>query len=259
MFALVNPEGSTEAGQTALKVADQVATHVDKAVVDQFSHMTEQISAWSITAPEKALQGKQYLYELSKTLKLTGSELEYAGIPKGYFSDLRGAEVSEQLIESKADDHILRMAPYLEHGKAVPIKLDRVSELTGLPEKQVRKLVKQNPDVLEQMTNGQVIYMDKVYRDIYLEAHPQYLGIDATIEVHHKLPQELLTRHPDWFSPKEIHNVENLVGIPKSSATHDLISEEWRIFWQNNSSATKQKILDLAKSIDNKYGKDYLP
>jgi hypothetical protein len=40
MFAMVNPEGSTEAGETAIKIADKVATSVDRKVWDAVDSAT---------------------------------------------------------------------------------------------------------------------------------------------------------------------------------------------------------------------------
>lgn len=252
MFALVNPEGSTEAGQAALKVADQFATHVDKAVVDQFSHMTEQISAWSITAPEKALQGKQYLYELSKTLKLTGPELEYAGIPKGYFSELRAVEASEKLIEGKANDHILRMSPWYERGKSHPISADKAAKRAGIEKSDLQNLTK------EQLNEAGLSYLPKPYRQLYLEANPQYANYPGGLQVHHRIPQDVLKLFPQLFGAEEVNALANLRGLPNRAGAHGQLSQAWRIFLRNEN-LTRQDILDYANLMDARFGRSYLP
>nr|MBP9093957.1 hypothetical protein [bacterium] len=252
MFAMVNPEGSTETGQAALKVAEHVATHVDKAVIDQFAHMTKQISSWSVSAPEKALQGKQYLYDLSKTLKLTGPELEFAGIPKGYFSELHGVEASEKLIEGKADDHILRMSPWYERGKSHPISADKAAKRAGIEKSDLQNLTK------EQLNEAGLSYLPKPYRQLYLEANPQYANYPGGLQVHHRIPQDVLKLFPQLFGAEEVNALANLRGLPNRAGAHGQLSQAWRIFLRNEN-LTRQDILDYANLMDARFGRSYLP
>jgi hypothetical protein len=103
MFGLTNLEGSTEAADAALKIADTVATHVDKAVMKTIAQSIKAIDDIARTAPEAAQQSKQMLFDYLKGKGLTGPELEYAGIPKGYFDGLPNIE------QAKPDDSILKM------------------------------------------------------------------------------------------------------------------------------------------------------
>jgi hypothetical protein len=175
-------------------------------------------------------------------------------------AQLKWSEVARPL-ESDAEQFTSKMSPWFEKGtkKALEGGSKRAAELTGLPESHLKKLVKQDPGALERLTNGRLIYMEKEYRDIYLEAHPQYMGIDETFVVHHKIPQTLLSRHPDWFSHNEIHDVKNLVGIPGGSGVHDLISIEWKRFLRDCPNISKQQVLQKVKDIDTKFGAEYLP
>lgn len=174
-----------------------------------------------------------------------------------------GAKWSElaRPAEQGVKDHVMAMAEWFERGtkKALKGGSAEVSKITGLPEEQIKKIAKKDPDAIERLTGGKIIYMEKDYRTIYLEAHPQYMGIDETFEVHHRIPQDLLTRHPDWFSHNEIHDLQNLVGIPKSTGAHELINDEWKDFWRDYPNATKQQVLQKVKDIDTNYGADYLP
>lgn len=91
MFGMVNPEGSTQAAESALNIADQVVTHVDGAVVDAIQKAMQATKEMAQNAPELAQQSKQMLYDYTRKLGLSGPELEYAGVPKGYFDDLSQA------------------------------------------------------------------------------------------------------------------------------------------------------------------------
>lgn len=170
-------------------------------------------------------------------------------------------DVVKEVKEKGFKDYIMEMSPFFEKGKKKPLKgvSERAAELTGLPEEQVKKLVKNDPDALERLTGGKLIYMEKEYREIYLQANPHYRNYSKPFDVHHRIPQDLLTRHPDWFSHKEIHDAKNLVGIPRSTRAHSLINQEWRRFWDAYPNATKQDLLKKVTEIDKQYGADYLP
>lgn len=100
MFGLVNPEGSTEGGELALKIADGVASHVDAAVMKAIQQSLKAAEEAAKTSPEIAQEMKQMLQNYLRDKGLTGPELEYAGVPKGYFDGLG---------TPKPDDHVLLM------------------------------------------------------------------------------------------------------------------------------------------------------
>lgn len=100
MFGLANPEGSTEGGELALKIADGVATHVDAAVMKTIQQSLKAAEEAAKSSPEVAQEMKQMLQNYLRGKGLTGPELEYAGVPKGYFDGLETA---------KPDDHVLFM------------------------------------------------------------------------------------------------------------------------------------------------------
>ncbi|MEP6757528.1 MAG: hypothetical protein ABJA67_18650, partial [Chthonomonadales bacterium] len=105
MFGLVNPEGSTEAAEAGLKIADVIATHVDKAVVQTVQQSIKSIDEIARTPPEIAQQSKQMLCDYLKQKGLTGPELEYAGVPRGYFDSVKLTEKSDNVLAmSKAGD-----------------------------------------------------------------------------------------------------------------------------------------------------------
>lgn len=89
MFAMVNPEGSTEGGELALKIADRVATHVDATVMKAIQQSMKAAEEAAKTSPEIAQEMKQMLQNYLREKGLTGPELEYAGVPKGYFDELK--------------------------------------------------------------------------------------------------------------------------------------------------------------------------
>lgn len=163
--------------------------------------------------------------------------------------------------EQAADENISRMSPYFEKGKKAAIEggSKRAAELTGLPEEQIKKLVKEDPRALERMTNGQMIYMEKVYRETYLTAHPEYRNYHRPFEVHHRIPQDILEKYPNLFSHREIHCAQNLVGIPYDTKAHAPIKGLWKDFVQTHSRPSRQDIIDFANKIDGMNKRHYLP
>lgn len=107
MFAMINPEGSTEGAEVALKAADRVATAVDDAVVAGIQKSMKAIEDMQQSAPELAAHGRQMLREYTRKLALTHPELEYAGVPRGYFDDIAfnpGPERGEFYAMAKKDN-----------------------------------------------------------------------------------------------------------------------------------------------------------
>lgn len=108
MFAMVNPEGSTKSGEAALKIADIVATHVDKSVVEGIQKTLQVAEDAARTSPELAQAAKQFLRDYTKQLGMTPQEMELAGIPKGYFDGMQppaGAGNGDNFFAmSKADE-----------------------------------------------------------------------------------------------------------------------------------------------------------
>lgn len=163
--------------------------------------------------------------------------------------------------EQAADENISRMSPYFEKGKKAAIEggSKRAAELTGLPEEQIKKLVKEDPRALERMTNGQLIYMEKVYRETYLTAHPEYRNYHKPFEVHHRIPQDILEKYPNLFSHREIHDAQNLVGISYDTKAHTPIKGIWKDFVQAHDKPSREDIIDFANKIDGVYKRHYLP
>lgn len=89
MFGMVNPEGSPEAGQAALKLAGSAANHVDdavaKLVMNGYRTAEDQIQAF----PKQAGSIRKLLYDRLMQFELTPQQLEYAGIPKNYFDGIQ--------------------------------------------------------------------------------------------------------------------------------------------------------------------------
>jgi len=127
MFGMVNPEGSTEGAEAALKVADQVATHVDKTV---WNAIDQTMLAIKDMTPDLAAQTKQALYDYIKDSGLTGPQLEAAGIPRDYF-----AAMSEDA--GGKGDNFFAMSNAGE-GDGIPNRM-KLSESAGEIEYQIDK------------------------------------------------------------------------------------------------------------------------
>ncbi|MBX9569936.1 MAG: hypothetical protein K2X77_13645 [Candidatus Obscuribacterales bacterium] len=102
MFAMINPEGSTEGAEVALKIADKVATSVDRTVMDTIAASVKAAERAAEQSPELAKQTKQMLLDYLTSKGLSGPEFEYAGVPKSYFEGMQPSEAAK-------DSGILKM------------------------------------------------------------------------------------------------------------------------------------------------------
>ncbi len=106
MFGFVNPEGSTEGAEAAMKIADGFATQVDTAVMQGIQKSMLAAEEIAVTSPELAIQAKQMLYEYTKQLGLTPQEMQYAGIREDYFDIMKhpAGNGDDFFAMSKADE-----------------------------------------------------------------------------------------------------------------------------------------------------------
>ena len=124
MFNFINPEGSTEAGDLALKVADKVATHVDAKVMEIAAQAIKSAQELAGTSVEAAQQTKQMLLDYLNSKGLNGPQFKLAGIPDGYFN---GMTPSEPL---RASDTINAMSKTDDLGGGKSL-IDRGVDATG--------------------------------------------------------------------------------------------------------------------------------
>ena len=109
MFAMVNPEGSAEAGEIALKLATKVATKLDAVVWDTIEQTVKSIKDMT---PGVAEQTKRMLYDYIKSKGLTSSQLERGGqIPEGFFDNLEKPPEGRALVGKGGDWPVLDERP----------------------------------------------------------------------------------------------------------------------------------------------------
>lgn len=135
MFGMVNPEGSTEGAEAALKVADQVATKVDKAVCGTIEQTMKSIKNM---APDVAEKTKQMLYDFIQGKGLNQQQLSAIGIPKDYFEAIqpvpgsqKGDTFSAMPKRDAAEEFNMPELPpelrHLDYQRATPELLDAMS------------------------------------------------------------------------------------------------------------------------------------
>jgi hypothetical protein len=112
MFGMINPEGSTEAGEAALKIADNVATHVDSKVMAGVTRAYEAAQGLSKTAPKAAGHAKQMLFDYASKLKMSPKQMQLAGIPEGYFDGMSVSSATAKGIDKS--ENMLAMASHKE-------------------------------------------------------------------------------------------------------------------------------------------------
>jgi hypothetical protein len=97
------------------------------------------------------------------------------------------------------------------------------------------------------------------YRETFFRAHPELRG---RVVVHHAVEQRALRLYPKVVSKAEIHSLQNLRGVPKSSNADvhlRAIRKAWNRFYKEHPSPSKRDLLDFATHIDKTYGKYFRP
>jgi hypothetical protein len=97
---------------------------------------------------------------------------------------------------------------------------------------------------------GSQVGASSTYRDRFYTKYP---GAPRDYPIHHRIPQK--ARDLGLFSAEEVDSIDNLRAI--SAAEHKKINNEWAKFWKLNPEATRQDVLDFARSIDDKYGDSF--
>jgi hypothetical protein len=103
------------------------------------------------------------------------------------------------------------------------------------------------------------------YSKTYRQHYAQYN--DQIGQVHHAVEQQVLQRYPGVITEAELHSLENLRGIPTGQAGIDLHQKELRTAWDDfyatmmmqGRNPTKTELLQFAKTLDNKFGKLFVP
>ncbi|MGG7536633.1 RHS repeat-associated core domain-containing protein [Rhizobium sp. 12,4] len=97
------------------------------------------------------------------------------------------------------------------------------------------------------------------YRSTFFAANPT---LEGKVVVHHAVEQQAMKRYPGVISEAEIHSLENLRGIPKTTNSDLHLSQirrEWNQFYRENANPTQQQLLNKATEIDSKYGAQFNP
>jgi hypothetical protein len=261
MFNLFNPEGNTEAADAGLKIANTVTAHVDQVVVQAVGQQIRAIEEMAKTAPEHAQQAKQMLFEYLKGKGLTGSQLEYAGVPKGYFDEsgvkLKGSEVARPS-ERPLGDNVMEMTKYFEYGNKRPISAAQAAEKAGVSKKELGQMTE------EELEKHGLESIQKRYDLLFYDKHPHLRPFKSEMQVHHAFPQELLDRCPWLFKAKEINDVRYMSAIPNDAMiqgkrVHQRITNSWSEFLEEHNHPTRAQVLEHLRKLDEEYGQYFVP
>lgn len=103
LFYAVNPEGSTEAGELAIKIADQVATRVDAAVAAGLEKSVKAAQDMAASSPELAQQAQQMVLDYARQLGLSPQEMQAAGVPRGWMPKEAPSPIADHAFAMSAD------------------------------------------------------------------------------------------------------------------------------------------------------------
>ena len=95
------------------------------------------------------------------------------------------------------------------------------------------------------------------YRGIYFATNRPLRPFDSQIEIHHRVPLEVILLHPCLFTTTELALSANLVGIPKvlgPSLHQSVLATYWNKFWSSHPNPTRAEVEAEAVRADQLYG-----
>ncbi|OFD48731.1 hypothetical protein BWGOE2_03840 [Bacillus mycoides] len=99
----------------------------------------------------------------------------------------------------------------------------------------------------------------KNYRKTFFDQYPELKG---NVIVHHAVEQQVLKKYPNLFTEAEIHDIQNLRGIPKeiNNEIHlSSIRKDWNEFYKSHPNPTKKEVIDYMIELDKRYGDKFTP
>jgi hypothetical protein len=114
MFFFINPSGTTEAGDLAMKIVDQTIAPIDKALNEAVQASVKAAQDLAKTSAESALETKQMLLDYLQSKGITGPRVKLAGVPDGFFDGMRPTE------SLKASDTVNAMSATGDSGAYKP-------------------------------------------------------------------------------------------------------------------------------------------
>lgn len=184
-FGMVNPEGSTEGAELALKIADKVATQVDKAVMDTIAVSMKAAEKAAGQSPEMMQQAKQRLLDYLNSKGLLGQKLEYAGVPEGYFDGMQptknAAKDNYMAMSSESDAGANRGRPLDKAQREAALEKNPPSE--GFRIEMARAVENLEPHIREYLEQkGVEIKTCRRVTDIFPDQKPSTMGCYNTKE-----------------------------------------------------------------------------
>jgi hypothetical protein len=234
MFWFINPSGSTEAGELALKIADNVATHVDAKVMQTVAESMKVAQELAKTSTEAAQQTKQMLLDYLNSKGLRGPRLKLAGIPDEYFEGMTPSEqpkVSDTMnAMSKADDlgGANRPGEIQSAGKSEELGSDRLM-------KEIRTATERAQDELTKKSVDHKLTTYTLNPDQEMQKHKWFekaLGFNLSNK--EKLAEQIVLDQsklrPIRIDPWGIM-YEQLITI---TGANNRVIENCRVFWQQD-------------------------
>lgn len=132
-----------------------------------------------------------------------------------------------------------------------------VTLATGGTVKTIGKVVGTVADIENKAKNLEKA--SKNYRKTFFDQYPELKG---NVVVHHAVEQQVLKKYPNLFTEAEIHDIQNLRGIPKeiNNEIHlSSIRKDWNEFYKSHPTPTKKEVIDYMIELDKRYGDKFTP
>lgn len=171
---------------------------------------------------------------------------------------VHASDVVQEAQEKGLGDHIMAMVKYLQEGKKKTISAERAADKAKVTKNELHQMTD------EQLAAHGLERIQKAYDLLFYDKYPHLRKFKSEMQVHHALPQDLLEEHTGLFKAREINDVRFLSGIPNDARingrkVHQLITNSWLKFLKQNTTPTREQVLDHMRKLDKQYGRYFMP
>jgi hypothetical protein len=123
-------------------------------------------------------------------------------------------------------------------------------------------------ELIDKLGTAGVEWTEQNYRDVFFKGHPELVGFEDQIVVHHAIEQQVLEEYPMLFTAGELNDLSNLRGIPKdidNTFHKGELRKDWDSFYRKyppgclSRDDLRTRIIEHAAEIDRIHGKKFEP
>lgn len=175
-------------------------------------------------------------------------------------------KLSHPMDQNEVGHNSAAMSPWFLYGLKKPVPRAAAIEAGGLTLDEAGNLSKS--ELIDKLGAAGVEWTEQKYRDVFFQGHPELVGFEDQIVVHHAIEQQVLEEYPGLFTAGELNDLRNLRGIPKDiddTFHKGDLRKDWDSFYRKyppgclSRDELRTRIIEHAAEIDRIHGKKFEP